>query len=495
MKFLVILSIALTITFDATGQDNFKDNRLTKREMQEDFLFLKEVFEQANAGLYHYRTKEELDALFEQSFSQIPENGTYRTLFNLLWSYIDFSGSCHNDLLIPEEIDSQLNELPIFFPIPLKWMDGGLYTNLTYQGIPSGSKVFSVNEEEVNVFARRIAQYTSTDGHNVTGKLENIQSDWMAFHIYLAYGPLESFALELMTPEGKRKNVNWEAVNYTDYFLNHQKRYSASFEEEPKLEYSFEIIDSISSGLLTVSTFAFGGPSSGEHKAYSHFLDSIMQKANASNLTHLILDIRGNGGGSDPNDLLTYSYLTDRNFRENTEAFTIFQNVPYPENYVEYYEEDIEELQKELKEEHCHRHNGRFYQDSSFNRVWHPKEHAFKGKVILLIDPFVASAASLFASLIKSDPKSVVIGEETLGGYYGHTGHIPVTYELPNSKMELSFSIVDLRQDVRELPDEKPMDGVVPDIRIIQSLDDYLENRDVQLIEAIRYVQKEQDPE
>lgn len=38
--------------------------------------------------------------------------------------------------------------------------------------------------------------------------------------------------------------------------------------------------------------------------------------------------ITQNGGGNDPNDLLLYSYLTSRNFRENLSAFTLFNSVP-----------------------------------------------------------------------------------------------------------------------------------------------------------------------
>lgn len=459
--------------------------------MQEDFLFVKNVFERANAGLYHYRNEAEIDLLFEQLYQQIPESANYREFFNLIWTYIDFTGSCHNGLSIPQKLDRKLNKLPIFFPVPLQWIDGGLYTNLTYQNIPHGSQVLSVNGESGTIFAKNIAQYTSTDGGNVSGKYANIQTDWMAFYIYLAYGASEKFDIELLTPDGKHETVSWRAVDYVAYYLNHRKRFSASQEKKPEQDYTFEMIDSIGSGLLTIHTFSLGGPTSEEHKTYHHFLDSVMQKANDQELEYLIVDIRKNGGGTDPNDLLTYSYLTNRNFRENTEAFTIFQEVPFPKNYVESYRGDRKELEEELKEEHCHLRDGKYYQDSTFNRLWKPNKNAFTGTVVLLVDPFVASAASLFASLVKSDPTSVVIGEETLGGYYGHTGHIPVSYTLPNSKMELSFSIVDLKQDVQTLPDEAPLDGIHPDISVAPSLEDYFNNRDIQLLSAIRYIQQQ----
>ena len=106
----------------------------------------------------------------------------------------------------------------------------------------------------------------------------------------------------------------------------------------------------------------------------------------------------------------------------------------------------------------------------------------------MLINPFVASAGSLFASMVKSDSETTLIGEETLGGYYGHTGHIPVTYKLPNSNFLLTFSIVDIEQDVKKIEDQKLGDGVKPDFRIIQPFTDFINKKDTQLNFTIKKI-------
>jgi hypothetical protein len=59
------------------------------------------------------------------------------------------------------------------------------------------------------------------------------------------------------------------------------------------------------------------------------------------NISNLIVDVRGNGGENDPNDILLFSCLTKRTYNENASAFTLFQEIPYAEFYID---DDINEL-------------------------------------------------------------------------------------------------------------------------------------------------------
>lgn len=463
---------------------------LSKPEMVEDLERLRAIFERANAGLYKYRTEPEIDSVFDMAKEKIKDNITYRGFYNILWEAIDYSGSCHNSLAYPDSLDKELSGQKIFFPIPLKYIKGKLYTNLDYGDIPFGSEIVAINNIKSKGFSSMISKYVSTDGFNRTGKYSNIATDWLPFYIYLAMGDQDHFIIEYKEKgQATSTRSKIQSVTYNDFYDNYRKRHSKEFEERMDRDYSYVFLDSVKTGLLEVHTFGMGGPNTEGHKMYASFLDSVFTSLKGQGIKNLIVDVRGNGGGNDPNDLLLYSYLTSRDFRENKSAFTIFQEIPFPECYMD---DDIDELSKELKEEHSIQKDGRYYQNGSFNEIWRPNKNAFHGNIILLVDPFVASAGSLFASLVKSDGNTVVIGEETLGGYYGHTGHIPVTYELPNSKLRLTFSIVDLEQDVRRLTDENYGDGIVPDFEVVQSYRDFIENKDTQLNFAIGHISQGQ---
>ncbi|WP_162623215.1 S41 family peptidase [Confluentibacter sediminis] len=490
MKIIILSSLILLISCKTENKKpEFKeDYSLSKQEMLQDFEMFESIYEKANAGLYKYRSKSEIDSVFRKNKAEIKDHVSYREFYNILWNVIDYTGSCHNELTYPDSLDNHLSKQKIFFPIPLKYLENKIYTNLDYKNIPTGSEIISINNMSADQFLTSLGKYVSTDGFNKTGKNIKIETDWLPFYIYLAMGKQNQFEIEYKTINSDIiKKSSIISVPYKDFYANYNKRHSKEFEHTISKDYAYKLLDSINTGLLEVHTFGMGGPDTDGHKKYAVFLDSVFTTLKTKKVKNLIVDVRGNGGGNDPNDILLYSYLAQREFRENKTAFTIFQDIPFPKYYID---DDIDELPGELKEEHSIYKHGKYYQNESFNKIWKPNTNAFQGTIILLIDPYVASAGSLFASLVKSDENTIVIGEETLGGYYGHTGHIPVTYKLPNSKLKLSFSIVDIEQDVKELSDEKFGDGIRPDFKVVQSHKDFMSNKDTQMNFAMERIKK-----
>ena len=100
----------------------------------------------------------------------------------------------------------------------------------------------------------------------------------------------------------------------------------------------------------------------------------------------------------------------------------------------------------------------------------------------MLIDEQVGSAASHLASLVKGYARNVTtVGVETVGGYYVHNGHIPLVYQLPNSKIKSKFSIVYVEQDAPIREDQPVGRGIMPDHTVWPSFDDFVANKDTQM--------------
>ena len=270
--------------------------------------------------------------------------------------------------------------------------------------------------------------------------------------------------------------------------------YYADLKENQK--YKYKQLDSIT-GILTIHTFDMGNETTKEHLKYKQFLDSIFVDIKTKGLKNLIVDVRNNGGGTDPNDLITYSYLTNRNFQENIQAWISFNKIPmlkYIDHNVPSFIRPlfIGKFNKEFQQIFPQEKNGKFYQDenSDDHKTRTPNQNAFTGNVYLLTSPRIASAGSLFAAMVAGNQNTITIGEETMGGYYGHNGHTPLEYKLPKSKIIIQFSVVNLEQDVPKKENQKYDRGIIPDYYITQTFSDFLNNIDTQMNFTLELIKK-----
>lgn len=92
--------------------------------------------------------------------------------------------------------------------------------------------------------------------------------------------------------------------------------------------------------------------------------------------------------------------------------------------------------------------------------------------------------------MLSGNENTVTIGEETMGGYYGHNGHTPVEYKLPKSKIIIKFSVVNLEQDVPKKESQKYDRGIIPDYNVTQTFNDFLNNTDTQMNFTLELIKK-----
>lgn len=480
------------------------DDSFSQKKMRKDLEVFKKIRATANSGLYKYRGSQEIDSIYNWADRQIDKSTTYRDFYNIISELTNFEGSLHNDTSIPNKIWQNLRkEESGYFPLPIKWIEGKWVVNFKNGEIPLGAEIISVNSIPITYLISLLGKYYTTDGKNLTGKRLGVRAHF-ARYFRLRYGLQDKFKILFKENNStKGKDVILNSVSYAKYYQRFNKRYSRPFDQiyyadlDQNQKYSFKQIDSLS-GILKIHSFGMGNESSTEHKDYAKFLDSVFTEIKKSNLKKLIVDIRQNGGGDDPNDLITYSYLAQRKFQENTQAWISFEKIPF----LKYYNIGIPKFirplvvgkhNRELQEIFSLEKNGKYYQDekSDDHKIRLPNEIAFKGEVYLLISPAVASAGSLFASMVAGNKNTIVIGEETMGGYYGHNGHTPLEYKLPKSKIVTQFSIVNLEQDVLKTPIQRYNRGIIPDFEVSQSFEDYLNQKDTQMNFVLDLIKKD----
>lgn len=492
MTKLITFYFLIIVTFNGFGQSI--DEQFLQDKMSKDLAVFKEIRQKANSGLCKYRTKKQIDSVYNWAENEIKNLYTYSEFYNLISILTVYEGSVHNDTSFPKKYQEKLREETSgYFPFPIKWIDGKWVVNFKNGNIPLGAEIISINNLPISEIINTLGKYTTTDGINKTGKRIGIRGHF-AKYFRINYGLKDTFQIKYKVHNSMALNAKTlQSVSYQEYYKNFRNLFSKPLDKyyygalSEKDKYLFTKLDS-TTAILTIRSFSMGNENSNEHKRYLAFLNSTFVKLKTDKIQNLVVDVRQNGGGDDPNDVLTYSYLTERNFQENKQAWISFEKIPF----IRYYNIGIPKFirpfvvgkyNRQLQEIFPLEKNGKYYQNenSDDHKVRLPNKNAFTGKIFLLISPEVASAGSLFASMVAGNENTTVIGEETVGGYYGHNGHTPLEYKLPNSKIVTRFFIVNLEQDVPKKSNQYYNRGIIPDIEIIQTYEDFLNNNDTQL--------------
>jgi hypothetical protein len=470
------------------------DEPFSQKKMRKDFEVFKAIRIKANSGLFKYRTKKQIDSIYNWADQQIEKSSTYLDFYNIICQLTDYEGSLHNNTSLPQKYADRLREENEgYFPYPIKWIDGKWRVNYENGEIPLGSEIISMNNVPISEIIENLYKYYTTDGQNITGKRIGIRTHFSKYYRF-HYGQQESFSVLFKRGNStEMESKVLQSVSYRDYYKHFNGRYSKPYDQvyyaalKEDQKYKYEQIDS-STGVLRIYTFAMGNETTQEHKTYLAFLDSIFAEIKSNGLKNLIVDVRQCGGGTDPNDVVTYSYLTDRTFRESKQVWISFNKIPL----LKYYDVSapkflrpfgVGKFNRNFQDRFPIEKDGKYFisKEEDEMKIREPNKNAFTGNIYLLVSPAVASAGSLFASMVAGNENTTVIGEETMGGYYGHNGHTSFGYVLPKSKIITDFCIDNIEQDVPEKGNQFYNRGIIPDLEVSQTYQDFLGHRDTQM--------------
>ncbi|MEM6806671.1 MAG: S41 family peptidase, partial [Bacteroidota bacterium] len=206
-----------------------------------------------------------------------------------------------------------------------------------------------------------------------------------------------------------------------------------------------EISEEANIATLTVRSFYFGD----QVQSYINFIDSVFKAVNEKQIQHLIVDVRGNGGGPSYTAAHLLRYLAQK-------PFTYFD--------------------KETR-----------YEDA-FSQPMKPYEHAYKGKIYVLLDEACGSTTGHLLSLLKDQKIGILIGAESGSTYscndnsqHFKLSHTGIAYRVARSTFTTT---------AEGLPKNR---GISPDHPVEQSLEDFLINRDTALEFTYALIKKKKD--
>jgi len=475
----------LTLSFIFLTAVSFSQS-LNKNSYLEDFKIYKEIVETSHTGIYLYASKLEFDSIFEISQKQI-ETGEISTAndFFLLLSRIHTKIKCgHSSMYPSSELFSTIVEnQKVFFPFQVKFIKDTLIVAKDHSNLKKGTQITKINNMPIAQICDDAFQVISSDGFNTTFKYRQLEEEF-AIYYFLLYGANEEYNLEV---------IPYQSTETKSIIINGiQPNESQEIEERKATDLRF--INN-NTALLTVNTFST--ETRKNQKKYFKFLKNSFKEINNKEIENLIVDIRENTGGDDGNDMELASYLINKPFKEN--KFRKLNNADLP-LYPEYLhpewkqmmgipkkktpEEIKKRFKKEIKNEFFIGKDSAYYLKENRIIKRNPNSYLFTGKTYILISGKVFSGGALFSALVRDKSNAIFVGEETGGGYYRHTGSIPLIYELPNSKIAFSIFIVINEQDVQQnlFPNGR---GIIPHFEVHSSINDFVEGKDAVLQKSI----------
>lgn len=337
----------------------------------------------------------------------------------------------HENLMLPLEKS---------FPLQIRWVNDQLFIIDPLNNsnrVKIKDEIISINGIHTGEIMKDIFKHIPAQANIQTYKTQFF-NNYYAILIPYALNTPASFNIGVM---GKKETIQ----------LNQAKTFSSP-DYDPSLtsclnELCLEIPNKYTA-ILTIRSFNYYEWD--RYPVFENFIDSSMNVIHKKGIKNLIIDVRFNHGGSQYPSIYLLRHLANK-------PFTYYSKSVFEGKVEKMYGEE------EVK----------------------PHENRFKGKTYFLMDGNGTSTTGHFMSLVKTLQLGTIIGEELGSNQFCTAGQ--TMCRLKNTKLEVSIANNIHISTATSLPDEI---GILPDITVTQSIDEYLNKYDAVKEYALQLTKK-----
>lgn len=444
------------------------DRNYSVKELREDFDVLKTTLLEAHGNLYAHVTPKNLEKSAQLVKACLDRPMTELEFFQVLSPLVAAVRCGHTHIQPSRECSLYLANKNHYLNLSLRMIDHRIYfTDEKFRGIgiSPGSEILAINGCEIGTVINSILARLSSDGDIQTQKIIKLEKNFI-LQLRRSIGRGEGLVFHIQSPDKYIRVINLDALE--NYGYRKKPPETVSDETDPLVD--FQILTRPRAAVLAMKTF-YTHALKKEGIRYKAYFRNLFHLLNEQKINNLIIDIRGNAGGSVYLGAELFSYFAET-------PFTFFKEYRLSSKlfltYSRYIKRDIFVTFKWLVTQ---KKNGwRSYPWHSLLKPKKPKrQYHYKGQVFILTDGATFSAASMFAAFVNSRKKAIFIGEETGGSYCGN-GISPIHLTLPNTgirvQIPLGFAILNVN------PDTVCSRGIIPDYTIKPKLQDILSETD-----------------
>jgi len=415
--------------------------------------------------------------------------------FRRLLAYVTAKISCGHTSIRPSKAWSRYSDtvrLGRMFPLSMKvWENAVLVTQSLIRRdsiFRRGTPLLSINGIPARKIVDSLLEFISTDGYNTTHKYQVLSNRGSFGPLYTTvFGMSNYYDVEYLDSLGtprKTRVPSYQPPRDTGRIFNRPRQQPVIVPQPSRRDRRRQRQDEVRQlriDTVTQTAMMYLG-SFGRGYRLKKFFRNSFRTLNKMGIGHLIIDVRGNGGGSVNNSTLITRYLADHRFRLADSLYAVRKRSAYQQHIADHF------WNKLFIDFFTSRKKDGYYHFGYFERhYFKPKErNHYEGKVYVLTGGNSFSATTLFASVLRPQENVIILGEETGGGAYGNSAWLIPEATLPLTGVRFRLPLFRLVINKNIPKDGK---GVQPEIYSGPTIENIRNGADYKLDRALELIQ------
>lgn len=483
---LVSLSILFLASSCAVSKNNYNPNKkFSPEQLQKDYEIFRNILEESHPSLYWYTPKDSVDYYFEVGASRLKDSLPEYKFRNVL-SYVLAQIHCgHTSVRASKAATKYSGRVRSWmFPLNIKaWKDTVIVTsnlNSRDSNVLRGVLLTSIDNKPISAIIDSMFQQIPADGYNTSHKYQTISNGGVFRSMYGSiYGLKSKTPIEFIDTSGalRKTEISLGIQAVDTAAIRKEKKHPTPKKKKRKAvlqsQRNMKMDTSLNTVFLEINTFASGNN-------LRPFIKNSFRKIHKQNIQNLVVDLRGNGGGSVLLSNLLTKYISDKPFKIADTLYAVKKKSRYRQYENNYFLNRLFLIFLAHKKPDGHYHFTHYE-----NKYFKPKrKNHFNGTTYILIGGNTFSAATLFTKALLDQPKVIVVGEETGGGAYGNTAWLIPDVTLPNTKVRFRMPLFRLVIDKNVQKGR----GVMPEVEADPSVNAIRKNEDYKMSKVLEMI-------
>ncbi len=455
---------------------------LTPAQTNADLALLRRALQEIHAGYDRYTPRRIMDTAFARLGRKAAEPMTDVAFYGEVALLLAKIRCNHTKAELPAPLETFRTNSATHLPVHIRILDGRIVVALSQDtSIARGTEITSINGTTAADIIKRLSRYAAVDGYTDFARTTLLADDSdllgsdLDHYWPMEFGFADTYTVGLKTAGGVARTVRLHPITFADWKALDGRTQTDEFGRNTR----WAMLDDTTAQLTIRSFVNYRTPVDAD-SLYS----AIFNAMRARNVRHLVVDLRGNGGGSDDASEGLLRYLIDAPMRPRRSVRQ--RTIRIDSTLAAAFDTwgDRAAIFTPSATRFVARNDG-WFAEKGADGMLQPAPGRYHGHVSVLVDRSNSSGTTMLVAVLQEmgarTGRLRLVGEETGGSVEGVTAGQILFLKLPNSGIRVRIPLK--RSDVN-VASFVPGLGVFPDVDATETLADFRSGIDRALVTA-----------